>query len=162
MVEYQQTKIYNRMKIVVDTNIVFSAILNSDGKIGDLLLNSGKYIDFYSADFLRYEIANHYEKLSEISKQPIDKIALTEHFVTRAIKFISEEQIDESTWRSAFALVKEVDLDDIAFVALSKHLRCKLWTGDGFLIRGLNKNGFNNTISTDDLLNYRSELEKRK
>jgi predicted nucleic acid-binding protein len=73
------------MKVVVDTNIVFSAILNSDGKIGDLLLNSGKYIDFYSAEYLRYEIANHYEKLSKISKQPIEKIIKTEYFITRAI-----------------------------------------------------------------------------
>jgi predicted nucleic acid-binding protein len=89
------------MKVVVDTNIVFSAILNSDGKIGDLLLNSGKYIDFYSAEYLRYEIANHYEKLSKISKQPIEKIIKTEYFITRAIKFISEEQIAEITWRSA-------------------------------------------------------------
>ena len=56
------------MKIVVDTNIVFSAILNSKGKIGDLLLNSGKYIDFYSVDYLRYEIGNHYDKLSKLSK----------------------------------------------------------------------------------------------
>lgn len=38
------------MKVVVDTNIVFSSILNSDSKIGDLLLNSGNYIDFYTAD----------------------------------------------------------------------------------------------------------------
>jgi predicted nucleic acid-binding protein len=30
------------MKIVVDANIIFSAILNSDGKIGDVLINSGK------------------------------------------------------------------------------------------------------------------------
>ena len=57
------------MKIVVDTNIVFSAILNSNGKIGDLLLNSGKYIDFYSSEYLRYEIENHDEKLSKISRQ---------------------------------------------------------------------------------------------
>jgi len=41
------------MKVVVDTNIVFSAILNSNGKIGDLLLNSGKLIDFYSVDYMR-------------------------------------------------------------------------------------------------------------
>jgi predicted nucleic acid-binding protein len=120
------------MKVVVDTNIVFSAILNSDGKIGDLLLNSGKYFDFYSADYLRYEIGNHYGRLSKISKQSIGKIAETEYFVTRMIKFISEEQIAESNWKSAFSLVKDVDLDDIAFVALSKHLRCKLWTGDAF------------------------------
>lgn len=149
------------MKVVVDTNIVFSAILNSDGKIGDLLLNSDKYIEFYSVDYLRFEISNHYDKLSKISKQSIEDIAKTEYFITRRMKFISEEQIAESTWRSAYALVKEVDLDDIAFVALSKHLRCKLWTGDGVLIRGLHKNGFMNTISTDDLLNYRTEQETK-
>lgn len=149
------------MKVVVDTNIVFSAILNSDGKIGDLLLNSGKYIDFYSAEYLRHELGNHYEKLSKISKQSLAKIAETEYFITRVIKFISEEQIAEITWRSAYTLVKEVDLDDIAFVALSKHLRCKLWTGDGLLIRGLQKNGFKNTITTNELLNYRTELEKK-
>ncbi|MEI8113868.1 MAG: PIN domain-containing protein [Bacteroidia bacterium] len=149
------------MKVVVDTNIVFSAILNSDGKIGDLLLNSSKYIDFFSIGYLHFELGNHYEKLSRISKQPIEKIVNTEYFITRAIKFISEEQIPEIIWRSAYALVKEVDLDDIAFVALSKHLKCKLWTGDGVLIRGLNINGFSNTISTDDLLKYRT-LQERK
>lgn len=31
------------MKIVVDSNIVFSAILNSEGKIGNLLINGSKY-----------------------------------------------------------------------------------------------------------------------
>ena len=149
------------MKVVVDTNIIFSAILNSDGKIGDLLLNSGKYIEFYSADYLRYELSNHHEKLSKISKQPISKIIQTEYFITRSVKFISEEQIAENIWRSAFTLVKEFDLDDIAFVALSKYLRCKLWTGDRVLIRGLEKNGLKNIITTDELLNYRTELEKK-
>ena len=32
------------MKVVVDTNIVFSALLNSNGSIGDLLFNSGKAV----------------------------------------------------------------------------------------------------------------------
>ena len=35
------------MKIVVDTNIVFSAILNSDGHIGELLFNSEEQFEFY-------------------------------------------------------------------------------------------------------------------
>jgi len=34
------------MKIVVDANIIFSGILNSNGKIGDLLINSGKFFSF--------------------------------------------------------------------------------------------------------------------
>jgi predicted nucleic acid-binding protein len=87
------------MRIVVDTNIVFSAILNFDGKIGDLLLNSNRIIEFYSVDYLRHEIRKHYDKLSKISKQSIDKICDTEYFVTKEIKFISEGQIAESYWK---------------------------------------------------------------
>ncbi|MQY80111.1 MAG: hypothetical protein GH151_13115 [Bacteroidetes bacterium] len=40
------------MRIVVDTNIVFSAIINTHGKIGDLLMNSDNVFDFYSCNFL--------------------------------------------------------------------------------------------------------------
>ena len=93
------------MKVVVDTNIVFSAILNSDGKIGDLLLNSKRIIKFYTAEYLRYEIRNQYDKLSKISKQPIDKIADTEYFVTKEIDFLSEEQISEANWKTGYRLV---------------------------------------------------------
>ena len=34
------------MKIVVDTNIVFSALLNSNNTIGDLILNPDMYFEF--------------------------------------------------------------------------------------------------------------------
>jgi len=33
------------MRIIVDANIVFSGILNSEGKIGDLLINGDKTFD---------------------------------------------------------------------------------------------------------------------
>jgi len=36
------------MKIVVDTNIVFSAVLNTDSKIGEILLSSSDKVKFYS------------------------------------------------------------------------------------------------------------------
>ncbi len=147
------------MKIIVDTNIVFSAILNSDGKIGDLLLNSFKVLDFFSAEYLRFEIKNHYDKLSKISRQSIEKIQHTEYYITKEIKFISEEQISEANWKIAHKLVNDVDLDDIAFVALSKQLRCKLWTGDKKLIKGLRDKGFSNLITTEELLEYRNIKE---
>lgn len=34
------------MRIIVDANIIFSAILNTNGKIGDLLLNSHNIFEF--------------------------------------------------------------------------------------------------------------------
>jgi predicted nucleic acid-binding protein len=41
------------MKVVIDANIVFSGILNTNGKIGDLLFNSYRDLEFIAPDFLR-------------------------------------------------------------------------------------------------------------
>ena len=46
------------MKIVVDTNIIFSGLLSSNGKISDLLLNSADIFDFYSPSYLLDELEN--------------------------------------------------------------------------------------------------------
>jgi predicted nucleic acid-binding protein len=51
------------MKIRVDTNIAFSAILNTTSIIGDLILNSNDTFQFWSCYFLLDEIDNHWSKL---------------------------------------------------------------------------------------------------
>ena len=48
-------------------------------------------------------------------------------------------------------LTKNVDYDDVMFVALSLHLGCRLWTGDKNLTSGLIQNGFTSFISTQEL-----------
>lgn len=55
------------MKIVVDTNIVFSAILNTQGKIGQILISGSKYFAFYSVGLLKEELRNHQQKILKIS-----------------------------------------------------------------------------------------------
>jgi len=47
------------MKIVVDTNIVFSAILNTQSRIGQILINGSEYFDYYSVGLLKHEIIKH-------------------------------------------------------------------------------------------------------
>ncbi len=56
------------MIIAVDTNIVFSAILNTNNTIGDLILNSQNIFQFQSCNLLLSEIDNHWGKLKKISK----------------------------------------------------------------------------------------------
>jgi len=41
------------VKIVVDTNIIFSALLNTNNTIGEILINSGDTFEFYSCNFMR-------------------------------------------------------------------------------------------------------------
>ena len=143
------------MRVIVDANIVFSGILNSNGKIGDLLINSGKYFEFIAPNFLRTEIHKHYPRLSKISGLTLDEVREAEFQVCRDITFISEEQIRTSSWLSAEKIASEVDPKDTPYAAYSKHFRCKIWSGDKALIKGLAKRGFTKFISTDELFDLR-------
>ena len=56
------------MKYVIDTNIAFSAILNRQSKIGDLIMNSNGIFEFCATQSLPVELKKHRPKLLEISK----------------------------------------------------------------------------------------------
>jgi len=50
------------MRILVDSNIAFSAILNSNSKIGTIILYPKTQLNFYSTHQLLEEIEAHKEK----------------------------------------------------------------------------------------------------
>jgi len=145
------------MRIIVDANIVFSGILNSDGKIGDLLINSGNTFKFISPYFLRIEIQRHHEKLLKISKLTLEHLLESEYQICKSINFISDEQISSKNWNIANDLVFDVDEKDISYVAFSKQFKSKIWSGDISLIKGLANKGFTNFISTNELWNLRQK-----
>jgi predicted nucleic acid-binding protein len=101
--------------------------------------------------FLRAEIHRHYPRLRKISGLSIEKITEAEFRVCKQIEFISEEQIKTAHWLAAEKLVEDIDPKDAHYVAYAKHFRCKIWSGDKVLMRGLEKKGFNNFVSTNDL-----------
>ena len=148
------------MKIVVDANIIFSGILKSNGKIGDLLINSDKFFSFIAPDFLRTEIYNHLDKLIKISKLTLEQILEAEYQIYKSITFISEEQISMESWQFAENLVSDIDFKDIVYIAYAKQFKCKLWTGDKKLINGLNKKKYNNIFTTESLFLTRNEKIK--
>jgi len=146
------------VKIIVDANIVFSGILKSNGKIGDLLINSQKRFSFIAPEFLRYEIKDKYPKLQHISGLNLDQVMEAEYRLCKNITFISEEQITQKYWIEANELVKDVDIDDIQYVAYAKQFRCKIWSGDKKLIKGLKAKGFVNIFTTDELFEMTNNL----
>ena len=148
------------MKIVVDANIIFSGILKSNGKIGDLLINSNKFFSFISPDFLRTEIYNHHDKLIRISNLTLKQVLESEYQIYKSITFISEEQISMESWKFAESLVSDIDSKDAVYIAYTKQFKCKLWTGDKKLINGLIRKNYNNILSTENLFSIRNEKLK--
>ena len=113
------------MKIIVDANIVFSSILKSNRKIGDLLINSKRTFNFIAPEFLRYEIKDKYQKLQSLSGLNIDQVMEAEYQICKDITFISEEQIHQKYWKEAHDLVHDIDIKDIQYVAYANNSNVK-------------------------------------
>ena len=139
------------MRIVVDTNIVFSAILNTNSKISKIILQPKSKLNLYSTDQLEYELAEHWNKLKKISKYSEIELHKTSTLITSKIKFISAELIPRNLFINAEKITKDIDIDDTEFVALTEHIRGKLWTGDKELIKGLKRKKCDKIISTEEL-----------
>ncbi len=148
------------MKIVVDTNIVFSAILNSTSRIGQILITSKSNFQFYSCVFLKTELIKHQNKLLKITKLSIEELEELQDLITKNITFIHEGLLPEKTIIAAEKLLIDVDLNDSVFVALTKNLKAKLWTGDKELIKGLKSKKFKEIITTGEILDMLEKIEK--
>lgn len=145
-------------KVVVDTNIVFSAILNSQGKVGQIILNGSNYFDFYSVYQLKKEIIFHKAKILALSGYDEKVFSEIFNLILSKIAFIDDILLTDSELKNAIDLVAGIDENDMMFVALANHLNSILWTGDKKLINGLHKKGYSQTISTMGL--YEKYLQK--
>jgi predicted nucleic acid-binding protein len=143
------------VKIIVDTNIIFSAILNTNGTIGDLLFNSKDIFEFYSCNYMRHEIEKHSKKLKSISKLSDKQLEEAWSKIIERISFINEELIPEKIWISSDILAKDIDAQDVDFIALAKYLKGRLWTGDKELYNGLKKKDFNLVVNSSELAQLR-------
>jgi predicted nucleic acid-binding protein len=150
------------VRVIVDANIVFSAILNTNSKIADLQVNSKETFDFLAPDYLQTELRKYHSKISMISKLTIKEIESVEYKITKPITFMSGIHIPESEWIQAEDLTKDVDDKDIPYVAFSLFYKCKIWSGDKVLRKGLENKGFKNIITTEELFELRQSKGKIK
>lgn len=139
------------MKVIVDTNIVFSGMLNTNSRIATTLLRPRNDHNYYSTEQLRLEIERHSDKLMALAgytEQEFRKIFIL--FASK-IRFIDRQLIPKYFYSKALLLTEDVDIDDTEFVALTMFMDGKLWSGDGKLIKGLIRKGWDKFVSINDL-----------
>lgn len=145
------------MKIVVDTNIVFSTLLNPYSQIGEIVMNLQDDFTFFAPELLKEEIDRYSAKIEQFTKLDKKLIQSVKYLIFDSITFVSEELISSNSWNAAYELTKGVDEDDTPFIALSIELQTNLWTGDKKLREGLKTKIPGLIISTEELKIYLSK-----
>lgn len=147
------------MRIVVDTNIVFSAILNTNSKLARIILQPHRKINFYSTEQLKREIEEHKSKTKTLTDYSDSELERIISLYTRRIRFINIKLISKKAYQMAEKLTFDIDIDDTEFVALTEHLRGKLWSGDKELQTGLSRKGWNKFITSNEI--FESTIRKK-
>lgn len=127
-------------RVVVDTNILFSALLRSRARFADVLLRPEH--TFYVCESVLVELFKHKEKILTASKLPDEDLARLYHVLLRRVNLYKEDLIPPEHWSAAWELCREIDETDTPHVALTFALDAQLWSGDKPLREGLRANGF--------------------
>ena len=146
------------MNVVIDTNILMSALIKPDGIIFDLicLLHHQQYL-LYISDYSLVELSNHHNRILKASALDIHEFDKNKVFLLKKIIIISSDFISDSDLTEATVLTRGIDKYDIVFVATALFVKGYLWTGDKPLYNGLKEKDFKNVLNSNDikqLINY--------
>lgn len=125
--------------VAVDTNILFSALLQPGNRFLTVLARRG---GIYVTETVLTELYRHNEKLLQVSKVGETDVVETYHNLITWLELYKEARIPRSCWDEAQALCHDIDPGDTVHVALALALDGLLWTGDKRLRDGLLAKGF--------------------
>jgi predicted nucleic acid-binding protein len=129
-----------RPPVVVDTNIIFSALLSSQSRFTEVLLRVDD--QFYANELTMVELFKHKEKIVRLSRLSEDEIIRLYYLLLRRISLYKEDLISPENRRAAYALCGDIDETDTPHLALTLELDGLLWTGDSTLKKRLKQKGF--------------------
>lgn len=147
-------------KLIVDSNIIFSAMLNVNSRIGQILLTGEDFYEFYAPRYMRNEIWEHKEKIQKLGQLNSDEFQEVYELVLKNVRILNHSIVPKEDYRKAFKLCENIDPADSVFIAFSLFLNHKIWTGDKKLINGLVQKGFKNVIDTNEL--FKDFLDNNK
>lgn len=128
-------------RVIIDANRIFSELIAGNHRLRQAF-SSQPDTDFFCPKYVFVELFKHKERIAEKTdlKEP-DLLSLL-HSLIEKIHFFDEDAISIGSWAEAWRLCRDVDENDVAYVALTVELEGKLWTSDRELEVGLRKKGF--------------------
>lgn len=140
--------------IIVDANILFSALITPNGKIAKILSHPALQIRRISCHFLLTELSKHQIKIVRTSKRETDAVVEDINYFINHITLYNEQFLQQDYWKEAEKLTSGVDHFDIPYVALAMQTGGILWTGDKKLHAHLRAMGFDQVMNTTELYDF--------
>lgn len=147
------------MILITDSNILISALITPNGVIASILKERSN-LQFTAPDYIFEELAEHWQKVVELSELTEKQLKAELKFYKEKIKLSYVKDIPNKTLMNAFDLVKDIDEDDTFFIALHLHTGYKIWSGDEALKKGLTAKGYGHFFITTAQL--KRKLYKKK
>ena len=129
-----------RKVVVVDTNLFISALISNNSYI-IRILTSPEY-QFVSTNYVVVELFEHSPRIHKKSRLDHQQMLEVLTILISQVRLIDDGVVSVGSWIEARRLTRDVDLDDIAFVALSLEFGAELWTRDRPLRTHLTSLGF--------------------
>ena len=139
------------MKILLDSNIFFSALIKADGVIAEIIFELSATHQLFISDATFEELAEHQHKLIKASKLSLIQFETAKHFLLQRFTIVHSFSIPSELVNSAYLLVKEQDGDDMPFVAANDYLKSTLWTGDKPLYNHLKLKRYKRVMNTSEI-----------
>ncbi|NJO02299.1 MAG: hypothetical protein HC880_11965 [Bacteroidia bacterium] len=92
------------MKIVVDTNILFSSLLGEASRLRDLLIESEH--EFYAPNYLFVELFKYKDKIKQVGKLQEDDLLTYLQMILEKIHFIQINLISDKNGNLPMTYVK--------------------------------------------------------
>lgn len=148
------------MIVIADSNIFFGALITPNGELATILKD--KNMQFLAPDYILEEVKEHLDIIQKKRKKDKTrrKILADLELLIKNITIVPLEELTKKNIQKAFSIVKDVDEDDYAFIAMHLQYKHKIWSRDEELINGLTEKGYGDFfISTDEV---RKHLYKKK
>ena len=148
------------MIVIADSNIFFGALITPNGELATILKD--KNMQFLAPDYILEEVKEHLDIIQKKRKKDKTKRKILADLASliKNITIVPLEELTKKNIQKAFSIVKDVDEDDYAFIAMHLQYNHKIWSRDEELINGLTEKGYGDFfISTDEV---RKHLYKKK
>ena len=135
-------------RFIIDANVLFSMFIGGREEYLRLI----KRVKFLTPDYAMNELQEHQEII--LSKTKLEKTELANYTldILNDILVVPNFLITTQSYLQAYNWCKDIDLDDMVYIALSIEFDTCLVTRDMILYEGLKQKGYLNIMSWKEFL----------